>query len=143
MTVQLSDKPLKGNFRITCPLPGNDMTLSPITTNDIKLSEHEYWISHSISKNCSGFYDKIDVWKGNGLFEYSANGVGLYVRFTGKNGPQTQMRIVSGEDSALKQGDSGSADDLEYNSTKVMNASTSLFYEAIPFEFLRTYEEKP
>jgi hypothetical protein len=94
--VQLSDQPVKGKYRITCPIPGNDMTLQPITTEDIDRDTHPRWIRESIYKNCSGFYDKIDVWRANGKYDYTANGIGLYLRFIGKNGPQTQMRIVSG-----------------------------------------------
>jgi hypothetical protein len=78
------------------------MTLSPITTNDIKLSESERWIREAISRNCTGFYDRIDVWRARGIFEYTDNGIGLYVRFIGKNGPQTQMRIVTSPDEVLK-----------------------------------------
>jgi hypothetical protein len=47
------------------------------------------------------------------------------------------MRIVSGEDSPLTAGN------ITYNQSKQLNASTNLFWEAVPFEMLRTYEEQP
>jgi hypothetical protein len=51
------------------------------------------------------------------------------------------MKIVSGVDSPLT---GGSPDvPLETNNTKVINASTNLFYEVVPFEMLRTYETQP
>lgn len=53
------------------------------------------------------------------------------------------MKIVSGVGKPLVQGATVSAADLEYNSTKVVNASQSLFFESIPFEMLRTHETKP
>jgi len=52
------------------------------------------------------------------------------------------MKIISGVGKPLMQGDVA-FDDLESNFTKKVNASTGLFYEAIPFEMLRTYETKP
>lgn len=46
------------------------------------------------------------------------------------------MRIISAENSPLPE-------DTVFNQSKVVNASTNLFYEAVPFEMLRTYETKP
>jgi len=90
--VQLSDKPLTGNFRITCPFENNDKVSNPITTEDIALNTHPRWIKESIFKNCSGFYDRLDVFRAeDGGYHgpsYPANGVGIYIRFIGKNGPQ-------------------------------------------------------
>lgn len=113
-TIQLSDKPLKGSYRITCPFTGNDLTSSPITTEDIDLGTHERWIREAISKNCSGYYDRIDVWK-SGDYYSVVNGIGLYIRFVGKNGAQTQMRIVNGVNKPLQQGDLGLFEELVAN----------------------------
>jgi hypothetical protein len=101
----MSTKPVTGNYRITCPIPGNDQTLQPITTNDIALNTHPRWVKESIFKNCSGLYDKLDVWRHDdgryGGPRYPGNGVGFYIRFIGKNGPQVQMRVVDGVDKPL------------------------------------------
>lgn len=49
------------------------------------------------------------------------------------------MRIVSGVDTPMTSGSST----ITYNHTKAVNASNTLYYEAVPFEMLRTYEEAP
>ena len=92
-TVQISDQPLNGTYRITCPILNNDIASNPITTEDIKLTENPRWIKEKIYKNCSGTYDKLDVWYAP-TYPYAQNGVGLYIKFTGMSGNQTQMRIV-------------------------------------------------
>jgi hypothetical protein len=49
-----------------------------------------------------------------------------------------QMRIISGVDTPL------GGDKLVSNNYKYVNASDDvIFYEAIPFEMLRTYETEP
>lgn len=48
------------------------------------------------------------------------------------------MKIISGVEDPLV-----GADTLVSNNTVMVNASTSIFYEAIPFEMLRTYETDP
>lgn len=53
------------------------------------------------------------------------------------------MRIVSGIDTPLTGGNSSEAEPLEYNHTKIINASDTLYYESVPFEMLRTYETNP
>jgi hypothetical protein len=47
------------------------------------------------------------------------------------------MRIISGEETPL------GGENIVYNQTKVVNASTNLFYDVVPFEMLRTYETEP
>lgn len=85
---------------------------------------------------CPGTYDKLEIWNA-GKFPYVQNGLSFYIRFIGSNGPKTQMRIVSGTDTPL------TGTNITYNQSKPVPASTNLFYEAIPFEFLRTYETQP
>lgn len=87
--VQLSSPPLTGKFRITCPIVGNDVAIEPIATDDIKLSEWTRWIQQAIFRKCAGLYDQVEVWENTSKFAYRQNGVGLYIRFIGKNGPQT------------------------------------------------------
>jgi len=139
--VQVSDAPLNGTYRITCPGPtGNDIALNPFVSEDIPLSHHTRWIALSIYRNCSGTYDKLEVWNA-GSYEYVENGISLYIRFIGMNGNHTQMKIVSGVDAPLTGGADATA--MEYNGTKIIEGGSSIFYEAIPFEMLRTYETQP
>lgn len=81
-------------------------------------------------------YDKIELWE-DGEFEYRDNGIGFMIRFVGSNGPKTQMRILPGKDSPL------TGPRLLYRSTKVVNASNNLYYDVVPFEWLRTFHVKP
>lgn len=85
--VQLSSEPMSGKFRITCPIEGNDVAPEPIATDEIKLHEWQRWIQQAIFRKCAGFYDKIEVWDNTAKFAYRENGIGLYLRFVGKNGP--------------------------------------------------------
>lgn len=135
--VQLSDTPLGGRFRFTCPGPkGNDLASNPYTTEDIKLDESNYWVAYMIHKNCTGFQYKLQVWRAR-TFQYNNNGIAFYVRFVGSNGAHPPMRIVSGVDSPL------TGSNLTAVTYNAVNASTSIFYDAIPFEMLRTYETDP
>ena len=112
------------------------MVLEPLATDDIKLHEYYRWIMNSVFRKCPNTYDKLEIWD-SGKFPYRENGIGLYVRFVGSNGAKTQMRIVSGSVTPL------GGTNITYNQSKTIPASSNLFYEAIPFEMLRTYETEP
>ena len=133
--VQLSSEPLSGKFRITCPIEGNDLVAEPLTTDELSLHEGTRWIQQAIFRKCPGMYDKLEVWSAAN-FPYRQNGIGLYIRFIGSNGPKTQMRFVSGVNSPLPT-------TVAFNQSKPIPASTNLYYEAVPFEMLRTYETQP
>lgn len=107
-----------------------------LTTEDIKYNEYYRWIMNAVFKKCPNAYDKLDIWD-SGNFKYRENGIGFYVRFIGSNGNHTQMRIMSGKDTLL------GGTNISYYSNVTIPASTNLFYEAVPFEMLRTYETKP
>ena len=136
--VQLSDPPLTGKYRIVCPYPpGNDVAANPITTNDIPLSHGNYWIAKEIEKNCTGSRYKVDVWTAPG-YQYSENSLDFMIRFIGSNGTKSQMRIISGIDTPLEN------PKLEFNQSKIINATNDvIFYEAIPFDMLHTFETLP
>jgi hypothetical protein len=51
------------------------------------------------------------------------------------------MRIYNGTDSNLEP--APEVHPIIYNQTKIVNASTNLFYPVIPFEMLKTYETEP
>lgn len=134
----MGDQPLNGTFRVVCPGPaGNDVAAYPITTNDIPLHYSAYWIKHQIERNCTDSRYKIEVFNAPGQ-EYNENGLNYQIRFIGSNGPKAQMRIISGVDTPLTH------TKLYTNQTKIINATNDLiFYDAIPFEMLRTYETEP
>jgi len=134
--VQLSSAPLSGRFRITCPIENNDLVLDPMATNDIKMNEWIGWVNTAMYDKCPATYDKLDIWNAGG-FPHIENGFAFYIRFVGKNGPQTQMKLVSGKDTPLN------GHNITTEQRKVVNASNDLFYDVIPFEMLRTYETKP
>lgn len=46
------------------------------------------------------------------------------------------MRIISGKNSELPEA-------VVFNQSKPINASTNLYFEAVPFEMMRTYETQP
>jgi len=141
--VQLSSKPLTGRYRVTCPDPvDNLLYTNPLVSRSLSRDTSGHWVGIGIGRNCSGTYDKIEVWNAN-THQYRQNGFGWYIRFVGRNGANTQMRIVPDWDDPLTGGDTTSAEPLEYNHTKVLNASDTLYYEAVPFEMLQTYETNP
>lgn len=85
-TVQLSDAPLNGTFRVVCPGPeGNDVAAQPYTTEDIPLTYSGYWVAEMIARNCSGTRNNLEIWRAN-TFTYSENGLAYWIRFIGKNG---------------------------------------------------------
>lgn len=64
--VQLSDKPITGAFRFTCPNEGNDKASNPLTTDEITIGHWRTWehyiLSHTIYRKCLGFVDKLELW---------------------------------------------------------------------------------
>lgn len=132
-TVQTSSMPFSGKFKLTCPGPtNNDIALNPFLSNDISLSQDPYSMARLIYFNCSGTYDKLEVWHAY-KYPYTANGISYYVRFVGMPGTHPLMKVVSSADKPL-------TGDWVANTTRVVNASSNIFYPAIPFEMLRTYE---
>lgn len=119
-------------------MQGNDLVPDDmaLATDDIKYNEYWRWIMNAVFKKCPNTYDKLEIWD-SGNFRYRENGIGLFVRFVGSNGNKTQMRILSGKDTLL-----GGVNHSFYSNVTIP-ASTNLFYEAIPFEMLRTYETEP
>lgn len=82
-------------------------------------------------------YDKVEVWWDSNNFPYRENGLAFYVRYIGKNEPVGLAYITSGVDSPL------TGDNLTAYSNVTKPYGENLFYEAIPFEMLRTIEHEP
>jgi len=70
-------------------------------------------------------------------FSYKENGISFYIRFVGLNEDPAQFEIVTSESDPLK------GDLITIKSETIVPYNTNLFYEPIPFEFLKTYETKP
>lgn len=134
--VQLSSKPIRGTFRISCPIEGNDLADDPIATDDIKYNDWWRNVQNALFNKCPDMFDKVEVWDSM-EYPFRDNGIGLYVRFANSNGPKTQMQILPGVDDPL------TGEELEFRSIKVVPASDNLYYDVVPFEMLRTVETKP
>ena len=99
--VETSSQPFSGKFRLTCPGPvNNDVASNPFLSREMKLNESPYWVASLIYFNCSGTYDKLEVWKQN-TNPYTENGIGYFIRFVGMPGSNPQMRIVSSDTEPL------------------------------------------
>lgn len=81
-------------------------------------------------------YDVTEVTDG-GVYPYNENGKAFLIRFNGMNADPDQFEIVSSETTPLE------GDNLTFYSNTTVPYSSNLFYEGIPFEFLRTYETEP
>ena len=86
---------------------------------------------------CAALYDKLEWLHSPENPEYRENGIKIRFRFTGINEDPGQFEIVKSETSPLVGGD------LVYKSETIYPYGTNLFYNPIPFEFLKTFEEKP
>jgi len=71
------------------------------------------------------------------VFPYKENGKAFYIRFNGLNADPDQFEIASSENTPLE------GTNLTFYSNTTVPYSSNLFYEGIPFEFLRTYETEP
>ena len=87
-------------------------------------------------EGCAHMYDKLEVTETYAL-PYKENGVNLLFRFTGLHEKPGQFEIVNTDTTPL------TGDNITFLSNVTQPYSTNLFYEPIPFEFLRTYETKP
>lgn len=135
--VQVSSPPLEGNFRITCPIEGNDKAEDPMTTREFRLKEWTGWVANGISFDCPNMNNNFELWYDNVNCEFEENCLAWYIRFFEANGPQTPLKMITGKEKPLV------CTDCETKSEKVNEASDNIFYEAIPFEMLRTHEMKP
>ena len=70
-------------------------------------------------------------------YPYVDNGKAFMVRFNGLNKDPAQFNIVSSETNPPK------GTNLTYYSNTTVPYSSNLFYEGIPFDFIRTYETEP
>jgi hypothetical protein len=74
--------------------------------------------------------------------KYMSNCFGYRVRFSGINEDQGQYEIVTGDTKPLV-GDTDLSKPLTFSQTETQKFGTSIMYEVIPFEMLKTFVEKP
>ena len=72
-----------------------------------------------------------------GKYAFRENGRSLWVRYSGKNEDPGQMTIVEGTTTGL------TGDNISYYSNTSVPYNTNLFYDPVPFEWLRTPETQP
>lgn len=129
-----SGQPLSGNMRFHCINPAGYSSFS----QDVSYNAHENTVKYAIMRGCTKMNEKIDVWTArNTGYEYRENGVGFYIRYSGKGKDMGQMSIESSNVTLL------SGDNITFNQNTTIPYGGNPFYEPIPFEWLRTHETKP
>jgi uncharacterized protein YkwD len=133
--VQTSSPPLGGAFIVTC----KDKDGQVSATHEIAAQQHAKWAAFAISQQCQGLYNKIEGLECDAvdLVPYPANGLCMRIRFTGINADPGQFEIKSGTTTPL------TGKDVAVAFSTPLPYGTNLFYAPVPFEFLKTYEEKP
>lgn len=101
---------------------------------------NENWFAEKISRTCkldNGYAPFFDVLEAQYARDYSykANGFGFNLRFLGMNTDPGQFEIVPGTDI--------DGTNITYWGETTVPYSDNLWYESVPFEFIRTYEEQP
>lgn len=100
----------------------------------------ENWLAEMISRTCkleNGYAPFFDVLEAQYQHDYSYrfNGFGFYLRFLGMNTNPGQFSIV--------EGDGLSGTNITFWGETIVPYSDNLWYETLPFEMIRTFEEKP
>lgn len=130
--VMTSSTPLSGNYKIKCTNKAGLISYS----NEIPYNNHALWAGLKTMEGCAASYDKLHFEEGS-KYDYYENGRSIYVTFEGLNFDPAQLEIVESTDKPL------AAMDITYEMKTIEPFSSNLWYEPIPFEFLKTYETKP
>jgi hypothetical protein len=98
------------------------------------------WLAEMISRTCrleNGYAPFFDVLEAQYARDYSYrfNGFGFNLRFLGMNTDPGQFEIIAGDDL--------DGTNITFWGNTTVPYSDNLWYEAVPFEFIRTFEEKP
>lgn len=128
----LSSKPLGGSYKVKCTNKDGVVSYS----KDIKTTDNFIFVKSNIEQGCEGLLDKLVIKSAN-LYPYSANGLSFYVDFDGVNYDPAPFEILSSDVTPL------TGDDIKFNVTTPVPFGQTLFYDPVPFEFLKTYETKP
>lgn len=130
--VQRSSAPIGGKFKIKCVSPSGEVSY----TKDMPQNHHIVWVNQRIMEDCPGFNDKTEILDTRNSKKNTA-GRGMWIHFKGLDANPGQFQIVNSEEDPLR----GDDFKLEYNT--VLPYSTNLFYDPVPYEFLKTFETKP
>jgi hypothetical protein len=96
-SVVVSGAPLGGKLRLLCINAAGFGSYS----EDFNYDAHENRVKTAIMGGCSGMREKVEVWKARGAFSAAQNGVGWYIRFSGKNNNPGQSKLESSNTTAL------------------------------------------
>jgi len=124
---------MSGKYKVKCVDKNNQASY----TREMGWNTHLYWVVQFMEQDCSGLYEKLEWVGAPNAPTYNENGLKIRFRFKGLNEDPGQFEIVSSTTSPL------SAKDLVLKAETILPYGTNLFYNPLPFEFLKTYEEKP
>ena len=132
---QASGEPLTGKYKIKCISAQNQASY----TSALSSSASAYDVQYRIHHDCHKMYQKVEVWEQHGDYRHRSNGFRFRIRFLGTNDNPGQYEVVSDDTTPLKAGEAT----LDFVAKTIVEGGKNLFYDAIPFENLKTYEEMP
>lgn len=94
--VQLSNKPLEGNYFIEC----SDTKGNPFFTEEFRVTADANEVKKQLIKACPWLRDNITVYDAR-VHEHSVDGVEWILRFSGIKGQLNQFKIHSGQEVPL------------------------------------------
>lgn len=106
-------------------------------SKDINVSTDWYWVVIQISQSCFGLMDKLVPLVASDRKRWYQDGIKIKFRYAGLNSDPGQIKIISSESSPIK------GNNVKIEEKTLVPYGTNLFYNPVPFEFLRTYEKKP
>ena len=135
--MQLSKPPLGGKFKIKCVTSANTVSY----TRELQvLATTALIVQESINSDCYQMNDKVQVDELRNDCPYRENCIKFRIRFSGLNDNPGQYMIESGTDTPLTGDDQ---QPITYDGKTLFEFGSSIFYNAVPFEMLRQYVEKP
>jgi hypothetical protein len=84
---------------------------------------------------CVGLYGKVETFPGT--MPYWLNGFSLRIRFAGLEEAPGRFEIVSDDVDPLL------GNNITYFNETIIHYGQSIFYDPVPFEFLKTFATKP
>ena len=129
-TVGKSSPPLSGKYKVKCVDKDGKVSM----TGDIPFDSNSLYVSERIMKECTGLLEKLEPLD---PVDVPADGVKVRFRFKGLSEDPGQFEMVSSTVAPLQ------GNNLKFESKTIYPYGTNLFYNPVPFEFLKTFEEKP
>lgn len=126
---------MTGKYKIKCVSAQNQASYTAVMSSSASAYDVKYRIHH----DCHKMYEKVEVWEQNADYRHRSNGFRFRIRFLGTNDNPGQYEVVSDDTTPLKAGEA----QLDMVAKTIVEGGKNLFYDAIPFENLKTYEEMP